>query len=206
MNIWHWIEQLQASLREAGQAHSADLIDRFSSEICDQEVERAEALMPELRALCKTLENPWLEVFVRHWDLRNRLGNKSEGETALAETVALFEFAHRDDYESRRVIPSIKVDADSRNIEELPQSIVLMCRGSNEYAIDGVPVEGTQAQIDAAIADAVALRVGQNPDLQGIVSCDTKAEVGSMVHLIDLLRDNGVKKYAIATEKPEPAG
>lgn len=97
MNIWHWIEQLQTSLREAGQAHSAELIDRFSSEICDQEVERAEALMPELRALCKTLENPWLEVFVRHWDLRNRLGNKAEGETALAETIALFEFAHRDE-------------------------------------------------------------------------------------------------------------
>jgi biopolymer transport protein ExbD len=101
-----------------------------------------------------------------------------------------------------------KPDASSgRNIEELPQSIVLMCRGSDEYAIDGMPVEGTQAQIDAAIAAAVASRVGQNPDLQGIVQCDTKAEVGSMVHLIDLLRDNGVKKYAIATEKPlEPAG
>jgi biopolymer transport protein ExbD len=101
-----------------------------------------------------------------------------------------------------------KPDATSgRNIEDLPQSIVLMCRGSDEYAIDGMPVEGTQAQIDAAIAAAVASRVGQNPDLQGIVQCDTKAEVGSMVHLIDLLRDNGVKKYAIATEKPlEPAG
>jgi nitrogenase molybdenum-iron protein alpha chain len=30
-----------------------------------------------------------------------------------------YEFAHRDDYEGRRVIPDIKVDADSRNIEEL---------------------------------------------------------------------------------------
>jgi nitrogenase molybdenum-iron protein alpha chain len=30
-----------------------------------------------------------------------------------------YEFAHRDDYEGRRVLPSIKVDADSRNIEEL---------------------------------------------------------------------------------------
>jgi nitrogenase molybdenum-iron protein alpha chain len=30
-----------------------------------------------------------------------------------------YEFAHRDDYEGRRVIPSIIVDADSRNIEEL---------------------------------------------------------------------------------------
>jgi nitrogenase molybdenum-iron protein alpha chain len=30
-----------------------------------------------------------------------------------------YEFAHRDDYEGRKVLPSIVVDADSRNIEEL---------------------------------------------------------------------------------------
>jgi nitrogenase molybdenum-iron protein alpha chain len=30
-----------------------------------------------------------------------------------------YEFAHRDDYEGRKVLPAIKVDADSRNIEEL---------------------------------------------------------------------------------------
>ena len=30
-----------------------------------------------------------------------------------------YEFAHRDDYEGRKVLPNIKVDADSRNIEEL---------------------------------------------------------------------------------------
>jgi len=36
------------------------------------------------------------------------------------ETVAAgYEFAHRDDYEGREVLPTIKVDADSRNIEEL---------------------------------------------------------------------------------------
>jgi nitrogenase molybdenum-iron protein alpha chain len=36
------------------------------------------------------------------------------------ETIAAgYEFAHRDDYEGRSVLPSIKVDADSRNIEEL---------------------------------------------------------------------------------------
>ena len=29
--------------------------------------------------------------------MRNRLGNNGEGETALPEAVALFEFAHRDD-------------------------------------------------------------------------------------------------------------
>jgi nitrogenase molybdenum-iron protein alpha chain len=30
-----------------------------------------------------------------------------------------YEFAHRDDYEGRKVMPTIKVDADSRNIEEI---------------------------------------------------------------------------------------
>lgn len=36
------------------------------------------------------------------------------------KTVAAgYEFAHRDDYEGRKVIPYIKVDADSRNIETL---------------------------------------------------------------------------------------
>jgi nitrogenase molybdenum-iron protein alpha chain len=33
--------------------------------------------------------------------------------------AAGYEFAHRDDYEGRDVLPEIKVDADSRNIEEL---------------------------------------------------------------------------------------
>jgi nitrogenase molybdenum-iron protein alpha chain len=36
------------------------------------------------------------------------------------KTIAAgYEFAHRDDYEGRHVLPRIKVDADSRNIEEL---------------------------------------------------------------------------------------
>jgi nitrogenase molybdenum-iron protein alpha chain len=36
------------------------------------------------------------------------------------ETVAAgYEFGHRDDYEGRAVLPFVKVDADSRNIEEL---------------------------------------------------------------------------------------
>ncbi|MDD4138034.1 MAG: nitrogenase component 1, partial [Methanoregula sp.] len=33
--------------------------------------------------------------------------------------VAGYEFAHRDDYEGRQVIPTIKSDADSKNIPEL---------------------------------------------------------------------------------------
>lgn len=37
----------------------------------------------------------------------------------ISTIMAGYEFAHRDDYEGREVIPSIKIDSDSRNIEEI---------------------------------------------------------------------------------------
>ena len=81
----------------AGQEQSARLIDELTAYVCDLEVERAEALLPEVKALSRTLNNPWLEIFVRHWEMRNRVGNQLEGETALADAVSLFELANRDD-------------------------------------------------------------------------------------------------------------
>ncbi|HLT39785.1 MAG TPA: biopolymer transporter ExbD, partial [Enhygromyxa sp.] len=53
--------------------------------------------------------------------------------------------------------------ATGRNVEDLPKSIVLMCRGSEEFAIDGQPVEGTMAEIDAKIGREIQTRVKQNP-------------------------------------------
>ncbi len=41
------------------------------------------------------------------------------GELGMETLSAGYEFGHRDDYEGRKVIPDIKVDADSKNIEEL---------------------------------------------------------------------------------------
>jgi len=40
-------------------------------------------------------------------------------ELGMKTLSAGYEFAHRDDYEGRRVLKDIKIDADSRNIEEL---------------------------------------------------------------------------------------
>lgn len=71
--------------------------------------------------------------------VRKEIYNKHKGKTAMLfvggsrghhyqdlfselgiKTIAAgYEFAHRDDYEGVRVLPTIKIDADSRNIEEL---------------------------------------------------------------------------------------
>ncbi len=40
-------------------------------------------------------------------------------ELGMSTVSAGYEFGHRDDYEGRKVLPDIKIDADSRNIEEL---------------------------------------------------------------------------------------
>jgi len=97
MDIWNWVEKLQDDLRHAGQAQNAELLNRVAEHVADMQVERAEALLPEARALGKTLGNPWVDVYVGHWALRNRVGNRVEGESALGDTVALFERAHRED-------------------------------------------------------------------------------------------------------------
>lgn len=55
MNIWDWVEKLQNDLADAGQAHSAELIDRLTAEIVDMKPEQADALLPEAKALCLSL-------------------------------------------------------------------------------------------------------------------------------------------------------
>jgi len=40
-------------------------------------------------------------------------------EIGMKTVAAGYEFGHRDDYEGRKVLPGLKMDADSRNIEEL---------------------------------------------------------------------------------------
>ncbi len=83
-------------------------------EICAREEAKVEAI--------RTLVKPKVEgksamMFVggsrahHYQDLFEELGIKV--------LSAGYEFAHRDDYEGRHVIPNIKVDADTRNIEDL---------------------------------------------------------------------------------------
>lgn len=95
MDIWNWVNKLEDDLKEAGQGEAARIIDRFTDDVAELNIDKADALFPEVLALSRSLKNPWLEVFVRHWHLRNRVGSRLEGESALATSVELFEFAHR---------------------------------------------------------------------------------------------------------------
>ena len=67
-------------------------------------------------------------------------------ELGMKTLSAGYEFAHRDDYEGRSVLPDIKVDADSRNIEELevePDPKKFNPR-KNEKEIKGLTTKGIE--------------------------------------------------------------
>lgn len=80
-------------------------------------------------------------------------------------------------------------------------SILIQCDPNGKIAVDAKEVTS-----DDEIKSAILAKLAEDPDLQGIVQCDEQSNVGQMVRLIDLLRDAGVKKYAIATKKPAAQG
>jgi nitrogenase molybdenum-iron protein alpha chain len=89
------------------------LIDRMETVIAE-EMKAVEKAQAEVRP---RLEGKTAMMFVggsrahHYQELFNEMG--------MNTIAAGYEFAHRDDYEGRHVLPQIKVDADSRNIEEL---------------------------------------------------------------------------------------
>jgi len=90
-----------------------ELIDRVEEVIAEE--------MPEVKAMAEQVrphtEGKTAMLFVggsrahHYQDLFAEMGMKT--------LSAGYEFAHRDDYEGRQVIPELKPDADSRNIEEI---------------------------------------------------------------------------------------
>jgi len=92
---------------------SPALMEKVEKVIAAEMVE-VEAVRQEVKARC---EGKTAMLFVggsrahHYQDLFAEIGMKT--------VSAGYEFAHRDDYEGRKVIPNIVVDADTRNIEEL---------------------------------------------------------------------------------------
>lgn len=90
-----------------------ELIDRVEEVIAEE----MPAVIEAQQEIRPRTEGKYAMLFVggsrahHYQELFNEIGMKT--------ICAGYEFAHRDDYEGRQVLPSIKIDADSRNIEEL---------------------------------------------------------------------------------------
>lgn len=54
---------------------------------------------------------------------------------------------------------------------------------------------------EAAIQAKAKLEVSSNPDIQAIIAADKEVPHGTVVHIIDLIKTAGVKKFAISIDK-----
>lgn len=97
MDTWEWYNKYSQELRDAGQEYIPQLIDDFSESVLHLQIEKCDSLLPEMKALNQVAKNPWLEIFIGHWEMRHRLTNYEEGEKVLPDVVALFEKAHREE-------------------------------------------------------------------------------------------------------------
>ncbi|PIS11335.1 MAG: biopolymer transporter ExbD [Bdellovibrio sp. CG10_big_fil_rev_8_21_14_0_10_47_8] len=57
------------------------------------------------------------------------------------------------------------------------------------------------ASDEQSIQTKAQQEVGKNPDIQAVIAADKDVPHGTVVHMIDLVKSVGVKKFAISIEK-----
>ncbi|MDR3764668.1 MAG: nitrogenase component I subunit alpha [Acidobacteriota bacterium] len=102
------------SLRRLGEYFEDDALKARIEEVIAEEQEKVSGIREAVKARC-TGKTAMLFVGGSRAHHYQQLF-KDIGMKVLA---AGYEFGHRDDYEGRKVLPTVKVDADSKNIEEI---------------------------------------------------------------------------------------
>jgi biopolymer transport protein TolR len=94
------------------------------------------------------------------------------------------------------VSPSIKVELPKAVTAENsdPQTFAIVLTQNGKLFLNGAPTT------EPTIVDYIRRRLVTTPDIQVIISADKKVYHGDVVHLIDMVRHNGVTKFAINVE------
>ncbi len=94
------------------------------------------------------------------------------------------------------VAPAVKVDLPqvSKADEPPPRSLHLLVDSGGAIYLNDKRVE------ESSVLQLVQKEVAANADVQVLVSADKKVPYGEVIHLLDLVRSGGVKKFAISVE------
>jgi tetratricopeptide (TPR) repeat protein len=95
LNIWAWVRETRERLEQGDAAAQrlAELMRELPSAAADEAHERVDAMAPEAIALARELEEPWPELFIRHWNLQSRVLHRRQAGDELREAVALLDFS-----------------------------------------------------------------------------------------------------------------
>lgn len=108
------VEGFTKSLRDMAKYFGDEALIARTEEVIAEEIAEIEEEIASIKA---KLDGKTAVLFVGGSRAHHYQGLLRE--IGIETLVAGYEFGHRDDYEGRDVIPYIKVDADSRNIEEI---------------------------------------------------------------------------------------
>jgi tetratricopeptide (TPR) repeat protein len=95
LNIWAWVRDTKDRLRRGDpQAQRlAELMHELPSAAVDEAHERVDGMVPEALALARDLDEPWVELFIRHWNLQSRVLHRRRAGDELREAVSLLDFS-----------------------------------------------------------------------------------------------------------------
>ena len=94
------------------------------------------------------------------------------------------------------VAPSIKVELPqvSKADDPPPRSLHFMVDQAGTIYLNDKKVD------EASLPPLIQKEVAANADVQVLVSADKKVPYGQVIHLLDVVRSSGVKKFAISVE------
>jgi biopolymer transport protein ExbD len=100
------------------------------------------------------------------------------------------------------VSPSIKIDLPKAGTggQQQQSSLSLTLTAQGALFLNGAPSN------DDALVRYVTGALPQNPELQAVIAADRAVPHGTVVHLIDVVRRAGVRRFAINVEQSNPTG
>ncbi|MBP2132593.1 nitrogenase molybdenum-iron protein alpha chain [Methanomicrobium sp. W14] len=108
------VEATIDSLRKLAESFGDEELMARTEVVIEREIARITPALDQYRKICKGKT-----AFAFVGGSRSHHYQYLLRDLGMEVVVAGYEFAHRDDYEGRQVIPTIKSDADSKNIPEL---------------------------------------------------------------------------------------
>lgn len=108
------VKAFTQSLRDMAKYFDNPQLTKRTEEVIKQELGEIKEDIAKYKAMC---DGKTAMLFVGGSRAHHYQGMLKE--IGMDTILAGYEFAHRDDYEGRDIIPDIKLDADSRNIEEI---------------------------------------------------------------------------------------
>lgn len=108
------VESMSKTLRDIAEYFGDDNLKKRTEQVIAEEVAELAEEMATYKDMC---DGKTAILFVGGSRAHHYQGLLEE--IGITTVAAGYEFAHRDDYEGRDIIPDIKLDADTRNIEEI---------------------------------------------------------------------------------------